>query len=206
MGDVEDTYEEPNEKIFEMTIINANARSLCPKIDSLITCMDEMEASIGVVTETWFRDSPELEDDLADLQGRAGLSMLKLCRAPNAQGVSHGGVGIAYNQNKCTLTRIDLLNPCNWEILAAKSRFVGFHRPVVVIACYVPPSYSIPRGTACLSFIRDTVTEMKRVHDDPYVVIAGTLINGTLVLPWTTSWTLRKPRLAPLAATGHWIR
>ena len=91
MGDVEDTYEEPNDKIFEMTIINANARSLCPKIDSLITCMDEMEASIGVVTETWFRDSPELEDDLADLQGRAGLSMLKLCRAPNAQGVSHGG-------------------------------------------------------------------------------------------------------------------
>lgn len=38
------------------TIINTNARSLCPKIHSLTDCMDEMDASLAIVTETWMRE------------------------------------------------------------------------------------------------------------------------------------------------------
>ena len=144
MGTIDDTYEDTMDKVFELTVINANARSLCPKIESFITCMEETESSIAIVTEMWFRDSPELASDLADLKGKAGISMLTLNREPNALGVSHGGVAIAYNQNKCTVTEIKLTNVAGWEVLAAVARFVGFHRPVVVVACYVCLLYTSP--------------------------------------------------------------
>ena len=49
------------------TIINTNARSLAPKISSFIDCFKEMEANIAVITETWFRDGPELDEALDDL-------------------------------------------------------------------------------------------------------------------------------------------
>ena len=46
------------------TIINCNARSLCPKIGFLIDCMEETDASVGVVTETW------LDDEVEEIQER----------------------------------------------------------------------------------------------------------------------------------------
>ena len=58
-------------------MINTNARSICPKIESLITCFEELEASFAVITETWLTDSVELDDNLADLKGRA-LSLIHI--------------------------------------------------------------------------------------------------------------------------------
>ena len=34
-----------------VTVINTNARSLCPKINSLIDCFTDLNATIGVITE-----------------------------------------------------------------------------------------------------------------------------------------------------------
>ena len=59
----------PVEKDIEMTLINTNARSLCPKINSLVTCFEELEAHVAVVTETWLTDGVGLQDDVADLRG-----------------------------------------------------------------------------------------------------------------------------------------
>ena len=39
------------EKKTSLTIINTNARSLCPKIESLIDLYEELEVDIGIVTE-----------------------------------------------------------------------------------------------------------------------------------------------------------
>ena len=60
-------------------------------MNSLITCYDELSVTFGVITETWLADGKELEDDIIDLQGKAGLGMLVKNRPPNDQGVSHGG-------------------------------------------------------------------------------------------------------------------
>ena len=57
----------PKGRPMDMTIINTNARSLCPKIGSLIDCFNELDAGIAVVTETWLRDGLELEKDKEDL-------------------------------------------------------------------------------------------------------------------------------------------
>ena len=119
--------------------------------------------------------SRALDDDLEDLRGRAGIAMLKLDRPPNAQGLSHGGVAIAYNENKCSFTTVNIRNPDSWEVLVGCGQFVGFSRPVLVVACYVPPGYPVPKGSACVAYIRDVVTELKRKYDDPYITVAGDL-------------------------------
>ena len=62
----------------KLTIINTNARSLCPKITSLIDCMDELEGTVAVVTETWLADGEPLEADVADLVRGAGLGLIYL--------------------------------------------------------------------------------------------------------------------------------
>ena len=59
-----------------VTIINTNARSLCPKIDSLIDCLEEMNSSVGIITETWLADGASLEDDITDLIHGAGVGLI----------------------------------------------------------------------------------------------------------------------------------
>lgn len=41
------------DKITKLTVINTNARSLCPKIDCLVDCMEEKDAGLAVIMETW---------------------------------------------------------------------------------------------------------------------------------------------------------
>ena len=77
------------------TIINTNAPSLCPKINSLIDCIEEMEASLAVITETWSADGQHLDDDRQDLFLGADLSMLCRNRHANPKtGVAHGGIAL----------------------------------------------------------------------------------------------------------------
>ena len=56
MGSENSVSEPVTKKKDTLTIINTNARSLIPKIDSLDECFGELEADIAVVTETWMRD------------------------------------------------------------------------------------------------------------------------------------------------------
>ena len=52
------------------TLINCNARSLCPKLDSLVDCMGETEATIGVVTETWLdEENQRIREELSAMHG-----------------------------------------------------------------------------------------------------------------------------------------
>ena len=47
-----------------LTIINTNARSLCLKINSLVDCFEELDAAIGIITETWMSDGRGLDEDI----------------------------------------------------------------------------------------------------------------------------------------------
>ena len=47
------------DKLF--AVINTNARSLYPKLNSLNDCMEETGAYLSVVTETWLRSGDELD-------------------------------------------------------------------------------------------------------------------------------------------------
>ena len=67
----------------QFNIINTNAISMCPKINSLLDCFDEMSLSLAVVTETWLSDGAGLEDDLDDLMEGAGVGICLLYTSPS---------------------------------------------------------------------------------------------------------------------------
>ena len=55
-----------NNEIIKM--LNTNARSLSPKINSLIDSFTNLELDIAVVTESWLADGEGLDGDLVDLE------------------------------------------------------------------------------------------------------------------------------------------
>ena len=92
-----------------------------------------MDAAVAVVTETWLSDGTGLQEDLEMLEAGTGISALVQNREMNRQGFSHGGVAILYHNNRCTFKRIPLVNPMNFEVIAASGSFVGFSRPVLLV-------------------------------------------------------------------------
>lgn len=94
-----------------LTIINTNTRSLCPKITSQIDCSDELQGTVAVITETWLANGEPLDADIVDLAHGAGLGLIHRNRAPNVRGVAHGGVAVVYRRSACNMTKIDMSNP-----------------------------------------------------------------------------------------------
>ena len=174
LSDAENDDEEENKDYStQFNVINTNARSLCPKIDSLIDCFGEMDAKIGIITETWLADGESLERDIRDLANGAGLGMVCLNRKENNRGVAHGGVAIVSNTATCSLTRLDLPNPEGFEVLVTSSNIQGYSRKLLTVACYLPPNYPVQRGKEALNHVEDTVLELKRRYKDPFIIVGG---------------------------------
>ena len=162
------------EKKNKLTIINTNARSLCPKIDSLVECFEELSVDISIVTETWLKDCQDTSQVLSDLELGFGLASLTRNRDPNPlTGLAHGGVAIIYRKKVGKFKPLSYPNPENFEVLPAVCSLTGTTRKLVVIAAYVPPNYAVGRGNACIEYIEDLVVEAKRLFSDPFIVIGG---------------------------------
>ena len=162
----------PTENKTMFTVINCNARSLCPKIESLIDCFSEVEGTIRVVTETWL--SGEQDDLKEGLSCEHGLGFLNKNRNEQAaNGVTYGGVGILWRENGCSLKEINMNNPSNWEVLVAAGGLKGHTRKLAVLACYLPPGYSVREADSALEYITNAVTMLKQKYTDPYIVVAG---------------------------------
>ena len=98
---VEDPVDKTNKELCTpLNIINTNARSLCPKINSLIDCFEELDITLGVVTETWLASGDSLDKDVQDLARGAGLNMVCLNRDVGGRGVAHGGVAVVASTSR----------------------------------------------------------------------------------------------------------
>ena len=68
LDEIDDPVEENKAPISTpINIVNTNARSLCPKIESLIDCYKALDVTLGIVTETWLADGASLDKDIQDL-------------------------------------------------------------------------------------------------------------------------------------------
>ena len=108
-----------------INFINTNARSLCPKVHSLIDCFDELSLIFTVITETWLADGENLEEDLQDLALGAGVTMLCRNRTVNGKPSGHGGVALAFRNNTSEFRKLDLPNPDNLEVMVAVGNLHG---------------------------------------------------------------------------------
>ena len=120
----EDLYSTDINKV-NLTLINTNARSLCPKISSLVDCLADMEAAVGVVTETWLSDGDTLSEDLENLARGTGLRMICKNRKANDLGYSHGGIAIIFRESMISLKRVKLHDPHNLEVIMAVGTIKG---------------------------------------------------------------------------------
>ena len=100
-------------------IINTNACSLCPKINSLVDCFEETTATIGIITETWLLDGEALDEDLQDLLHGTGLGMVCRNRVRNDRGFSHGGMALVFDSTVCNFKPLEYPNPEEFEVLPA---------------------------------------------------------------------------------------
>ena len=153
-------------------IINTNARSLRPKISSLIDFMNELEITIAVVTETWFADGHKLEQESQDLLLGRGIGIITKNRKP-VNGLSHGGVAVLSFASQTKMKEYCFPNPENFEVLIVEATVKHLPRKVYVLAAYVPPGYNVQRGRGCLEHINNAVLDIKSKVTDPYFCIAG---------------------------------
>ena len=160
-------------KLDKFNFLNTNARSLCPKISSLIDNFKELECAMAVITETWLKDSPELDEDLRNLEDGAGILCIHKNRKANHRGVAHGGVCVMARSDTVRLSRLKLHNPGNHEVLAVSAKLRGHEKYFVVVACYMPPSLDSASARECMQYIADLVHEAKRKFDSPWVIVAG---------------------------------
>ena len=169
----ENVYDEANNSLERLTILNTNARSLCPKINSMIDYFHELECTFAIITETWLSDGEHLQNDIDDLQDGAGVTMLCKNRKKNHRGVAHGGVSIWSRDSRARIAPVKLHNPGNFEVLAAVATLKGHSRKMVVMACYLPPSMDAVSSAECLNFIVDSIHVVKRRYENPHIVVGA---------------------------------
>ena len=136
-----------------VSIINTNARSISPKIDSLSDNLVELDCLFGILTETWLSNGPALELQLEDFKERSGYTALTRNRPANARGVSHGGVAVLAKTSQANIKYFKFRNPGRYEILPAQARVKGYTREFSIIGAYMPPSMSASESKECLELI-----------------------------------------------------
>ena len=152
--------DENSKKYTNLNLINMNA--ICPKIDSLLEVMVEMEAHLTVVTETWMRDGVKLQEQATDLSLGAGMGFISRNRQPSAaNGVCYGGVALLWRESLGQFREIELRNPEDHEVLAAAGSVRGLSRKVAILAYYLPPNLVKRQADRCMKFISDTILGMK---------------------------------------------
>ena len=153
--------------------MNTNARSLRPKIPSLIDSFTDLDLMFAVITETWFTDGETLEIESENLLLGAGISMLTRSRPPGRAGFSHGGVAILAKDNQTKLIPYPFNNPDEYEILVSTTSVKGIEGKFFIVAVYIPPGYSVPRGRGCMQKVSDIVLDIKRKFSGSYIYVAG---------------------------------
>ena len=142
-------------------------------MSSLIDCFTDLNASVGIITETWLSDGDTLHEDIDNLVLGTGLQMLCLNRDPNVRGFSHGGLAIIFKEAAVALKPFKLHNPDKLEVMMATGTIRGSPRKIAIVGCYVPPNYTTARARMAMELAAGAVAEAKRSLDDPMVVVAG---------------------------------
>ena len=152
-----------------------NARSLSPKIISLIDCMDMVGASITVVTESWLADGENLEVDLRELEFGTDLCVIyknRPVRPSSRRRTSGGGVAIIYNKTVCSLRERKIARN-KYELVCAKGRINDMERNIVVVGVYIEPKMTAARLADLLLLLEDLVLQEKAAATNPYFIVAG---------------------------------
>ena len=156
----------------DFNFVLANARSLRPKLYSLIDTLEQIDGHIAVITETWFRDTEELSSILRDAEDVTGYGFIRRDRfQATGQDTRGGGVAIVYRKSNFEMTQLKVTG--KHEIVAALGRRTGQKRKLITIGAYITPAADADTSKDFLNTLGDTVRRFKSKYCSPYFVIAG---------------------------------
>ena len=122
-----------------------NARSLFPKIKSLLNYFELFGLCFSIVTESWLANGTRLVEDLYELEHGTNLRLLYKNRPvkPNSRRrTAGGGVAIVYNNQRCNFKERKIRGN-KFEIICAKGKIVGIPEVVVVLGIYIEPKTKV---------------------------------------------------------------
>ena len=142
-------------------------------MESLADAMHEIEADIAIVTETWLQDRT-IVNNIIDVAGEHGLNMHARNRQEEASnGRQYGGVAIFSRAASSTFKPLTISNEEGFEVYCVVGKIRKLKDRVAVVAVYIPPNYPKVRADACLDYISDVISEIKRSIDSPIIVVGG---------------------------------
>ena len=129
--------------------------------------MHELDGQIALVTETWMKKSPFIDNQMQNLSCLLGYECIRKDRE-TGQG---GGVAIVYKKGDLQLQQIK--TGSRREVVAAIGRRTGQRRKIVVMVAYIPPSLNADESDAALNEISELIGVYKRRYNSPYFLIGG---------------------------------
>ena len=159
---------------FEFKFLLANARSLTPKINSLLDAFGSLQLHCAAITETWFRGGRKINESIMDIEGATGIRIIHKSRDGRRSGNRGGGVAFAFNTNTCNFKRKALMPRAGkFEILGVVGNVGKIPRRVVSFVVYIPPNTK----AADLSEIREALAEeiaaAKISYKRPLIMVGG---------------------------------
>ena len=158
---------------YSVRFMLTNARSLIPKLDSMVDAFGSLELNFASVTETWFKGGKALKDRLVDLEGQSGIRILHRSRDGRTKKTG-GGVAIAFNISTCNLKTRELKHiGREFEVMCATGRVGKVDRRVVVFVAYVPPGMRSGDLERLRELLALEVAAAKESYKDPIIVVNG---------------------------------
>ena len=114
-------------------IASTNARSIAPKMNSMIECFRNLDLCFFAVTETWLRNDRRTRGEISDVAASEKIAIIT--RSRDTRG---GGVAIAYDTERVEM-REEKIRANKWEVLFVKGQLQGIRRKICVVVVYVPP-------------------------------------------------------------------
>ena len=150
-----------------------NARSLAPKINSLIDNFSELDLHFSKITESWLREGQPLRDAVHDLNAGCNLDMLTHNRpTKNGRRTAGGGITFVYNRNRMSMRELKVRKGKS-EMLVAVGKILNVSRKLMVIGIYLSPKMKAEKRKEAMGCLRDAIATAKNDFRDPYIVIAG---------------------------------
>ena len=166
-------------KDVQLNYVLMNCQSLKNKLSSLAENFKINGSAFIVTNETWFKQKdPQLKKYLEDMEDKFSIKALRKDRKTGRSGLAHGGVGVFYDSNKCSLRKFPLnalrgKDVREFELLAVRGNIRGVKREIVIFSFYMPPKFVKKDSELVIETLIDAVSEARAKANSPWIVIAG---------------------------------
>ena len=166
-------HNDPYNEFGNMKFVLTNARSLMPKLHSLVDCFTEMSLTMALVTETWLHDGNfDAFKDVLINEHKLNVIYKNRPKKKDGTTVTGGEATIIYDPQKIHLKEYKL-KKSNHEIVAAYGKLPNIKRKMLVVCAYIPPRARSSNYSAASKLIADAVQNVKKTSVNPLVVIEG---------------------------------